>query len=78
MGRIVLPNYPHHIVQRGQTVRWFLRLPRIINATWRICASIKDAFGVRVYAYCLMTNHVHLLLAPGESVERIKGDRFIF
>lgn len=21
-------------------------------------------FGVRVYAYCLMTNHVHLLLAP--------------
>jgi putative transposase len=26
--------------------------------------ELKDVFGVKVYAYCLMTNHVHLLLAP--------------
>jgi putative transposase len=26
--------------------------------------ALKQAFGVRVYAYCLMTNHVHLLVAP--------------
>nr|WP_150804435.1 transposase [Pseudomonas fluorescens] len=25
--------------------------------------ELKEVFGVRVYAYCLMTNHVHLLLA---------------
>lgn len=30
--------------------------------------ELKDAFGVKVYAYCLMTNHVHLLLAPGEAI----------
>lgn len=30
--------------------------------------ELKDAFGVKVYAYCLMTNHVHLLLAPGDAV----------
>jgi putative transposase len=27
-------------------------------------AEFKAAFGVRVYAFCLMTNHVHLLLTP--------------
>jgi len=26
--------------------------------------EFKDVFGVRVYAFCLMTNHVHLLLTP--------------
>ncbi|MCY1279428.1 Transposase IS200 like protein [compost metagenome] len=30
--------------------------------------ELKDAFGVKVYAYCLMTNHVHLLLAPDDSL----------
>ncbi|WP_414859236.1 hypothetical protein [Pseudomonas aeruginosa] len=23
---------------------------------------------MKVYAFCLMTNHVHLLLAPGDSL----------
>jgi putative transposase len=27
----------------------------------------KTQFGVKVYAFCLMTNHVHLLLEPGET-----------
>ncbi|MCX5977589.1 MAG: transposase [Coprothermobacterota bacterium] len=27
----------------------------------------KDAYGCRVYAYCLMTNHVYLIIAPGEN-----------
>ena len=30
--------------------------------------ELKHQFDVRVYAYCLMTDHVHLLLSPGESV----------
>jgi len=30
--------------------------------------ELKDVFGIKVYAYCLMTNHIHLLLAPSEAV----------
>ncbi len=29
---------------------------------------MKDVFGIKVYAYRLMTNDVHLLLAPGEAI----------
>lgn len=29
--------------------------------------ELKDSFGVRVYAYYLMTNHVHLLLGPRDT-----------
>ena len=68
MGRIVLPNYPRHVVQRGHN-------PQVVFATeqdYRRYISdlreLKDVFGVKVYAYCLVTNHVHLVLAPGDAI----------
>ncbi|WP_018882227.1 MULTISPECIES: transposase [unclassified Thioalkalivibrio] len=29
--------------------------------------ELSSALEIRVYAYCLMANHVHLLLEPGEE-----------
>ncbi|WP_458130792.1 transposase [Pseudomonas sp. R3-41] len=68
MGRIVLPNYPHHIVQRGHNRQVVFAVAEDYQRYLTDLRELKDAFGVKVYAYCLMTNHVHLLLAPGESV----------
>jgi putative transposase len=31
----------------------------------------KTRLGVKVYAFCLMTNHVHLILEPGAAVEAL-------
>lgn len=30
-------------------------------------AEFKAVYDVKVYGFCLMTNHVHLILAPGEA-----------
>ncbi len=68
MGRIVLPNYPHHVVQRGHNRQVVFADDTDYRRYLSDLHELKEAFGVRVYAYCLMTNHVHLLLAPGESV----------
>ncbi|SFL64229.1 REP element-mobilizing transposase RayT [Azotobacter beijerinckii] len=67
MGSIVLPNYPHHVVQRGHNRQVVFAEPADFERYLNDLKELKDAFGVKVYAYCLMTNHVHLLLAPGES-----------
>ncbi|MBO3273850.1 transposase [Pseudomonas schmalbachii] len=68
MGRVLLPNYPHHIVQRGHN-RQVVFVERDDYERYLLdLRELKDAFGVKVYAYCLMTNHVHLLLAPGDSL----------
>jgi putative transposase len=67
MGRIVLPNYPHHVVQRGHNRQVVFAVAEDYQRYLCDLRELKDAFGVKVYAYCLMTNHVHLLLAPGES-----------
>lgn len=67
-GRVVLANYPHHIVQRGhnrQVVFAGEANYQYFFATLREC---KTTYGVKVYAYCLMANHVHLVLEPPEEV----------
>ncbi len=68
MGRIVLPNYPHHVVQRGHNRQVVFAAEQDYRRYISDLRELKDVFGVKVYAYCLMTNHVHLLLAPGEAV----------
>lgn len=67
MARIVLPNYPHHIVQRGHNKQVVFAAPEDFQRYVSDLKELKHVFGVKVYAFCLMTNHVHLLLAPGED-----------
>lgn len=67
MGRLVLANYPYHVVQRGHNRQVVFAADEDYQRYLADLRELKDAFGVKVYAYCLMTNHVHLLLAPGES-----------
>jgi putative transposase len=73
LPRVVVPGYPHHIVQRGnrrQTVffqdqdrRFYLHLLRKYGS---------DA-GITFWAYCLMGNHVHLIAVPRNVDSFSKG-----
>ncbi len=62
-ARTVLPGVAHHVVQRHNRQVAFAT-----EEDFQFClddvAELKVTFGVKLYAYCLMTNHVHLLLAP--------------
>ncbi|MFZ6045988.1 transposase [Pseudomonas sp. CR3202] len=68
VGRVLLPNYPHHIVQRGHNRQVVFAEDADFERYLADLRELKDVFGVKVYAYCLMTNHVHLLLAPDDSL----------
>jgi putative transposase len=64
IGRVVLPGYPHHIIQRGHNRQVVFAETRDFAHYLGTLAEFKAVYGVKVYAYCLMTNHVHLLVAP--------------
>ncbi|MCF5689640.1 transposase, partial [Pseudomonas sp. PA-1-3F] len=68
VGRVVLPNYPHHVVQRGHNRQVIFAAEEDYQRYVRDLRELKGAFGIKIYAYCLMTNHVHLLVSPGNSV----------
>jgi putative transposase len=69
--RIAFAHMPHHIVQRGHrrgTV-FFSRSDRVDYLG--TLAEFRVALDVRVYAYCLMDNHVHLIVDPGEDASKL-------
>ncbi|MCX5509376.1 MULTISPECIES: transposase [unclassified Pseudomonas] len=66
-GRVLLPHCPHHIVHRGHNRQVVFAQDTDFQRYLADLRELKDAFGVKVYAYCLMTNHVHLLLVPDDA-----------
>jgi putative transposase len=64
LARIVVPRIPHHVTQRGNR-----RLPTFFNeedygAYVALLSEWCLRCGVDVWAYCLMPNHVHLIVVP--------------
>jgi putative transposase len=64
IARVVATGLPHHITQRGNYQREIFANDRDRSRylSWIKSYSIK--FGVKIYAYCLMTNHVHFVAVP--------------
>lgn len=63
-SRIVVPGVPHHVVQRGnrQQPIFFSDTDRMRYVEW--LADGCQRFGTNCLAWCLMDNHVHLILVP--------------
>ncbi|ANB02780.1 transposase [Ectothiorhodospira sp. BSL-9] len=68
MARVVLPHMPHHVVQRGHNWQAVFVIADDYERYLDDLRELSDVLDVRVHAYCLMTNHVHLLLSPGDDV----------
>lgn len=67
-ARILLPHTPHHVVQRGHNRASIFADTGDYRYYLDTLIEWKQALRIKVYAYCLMTNHVHLILEPGEAV----------
>lgn len=64
LARVVAAGLPHHVTQRGNR-RQQVFFSDEDYATYRaLLAESCAAAGVAVWAYCLMPNHVHLILVP--------------
>lgn len=70
-ARVVLPNYPHHIIQRGHNRQAVFASDEDYFYYLENLKEWKEILGCKIYAYCLMTNHVHLIVNPGKNVENL-------
>ena len=79
IARIVAPDYPHHVVQRGNRRQdvFFCDEDHLayINFLHKACRK----YGVQIWAYCLMTNHAHFIAVPKkpESLARCFSDAHV-
>jgi putative transposase len=65
--RIVPAGFVYHVGNRGSRKGPLFDGADDYNAFERLVADVRDAFAVRIIAYCLMYNHWHFLLWPLEN-----------
>src|ERR1700704_537259 len=64
LGRIVAAGFPHHVTQRGNRRQTIFFEPADYALYRDLLAERCRKASVEVWAYCLMPNHVHLVLRP--------------
>jgi putative transposase len=64
IARIVVPGYPHHVTQRGNRKQRTFFCPEDYSTYIHLLAAAKANADAEIWAYCLMPNHVHLVVIP--------------
>ena len=66
-SRIVVPGIPHHVIQRGNRKQevFFNDNDRVYYL--RLLREHGLRHGLKIWAYCLMDNHVHLVAVPRDE-----------
>jgi putative transposase len=66
MARVVAAGVPHHVTQRGNRRQQVFFSDADYESYVTLLAKSCRKAHVAVWAYCLMPNHVHLILVPRE------------
>jgi putative transposase len=66
-ARAIVPTVPHHVTQTGNRNGdvFFSHDDRQQYLVW--LAAYCEVHSLKVWAYCLMTNHIHLIAVPAAS-----------
>ena len=70
--RVVAENLPHHLIQRGNRNQRVFFQPSDHAEYLRLLTQYSQAHRVRIWAYCLMDTHVHLVVVPEQAASLAK------
>ncbi len=66
-ARLVAGGMPHHVIQRGNRRQKVFFEKKDREFYLQLLEEKTKKYKVEVWAYCLMDNHVHLIVAPREE-----------
>jgi putative transposase len=64
IARVVVPGVPHHVTQRGNRRQEVFFEAEDYLLYRRLIGAAARRAGAAIWAYCLMPNHVHLIVTP--------------
>src|SRR5690606_33474999 len=67
MARLVVPGFPHHVTQRGNRRQTTFFCDEDYDYYIELMVRFLKETSTEVWAYCLMPNHVHFVMVPGEE-----------
>ncbi len=63
-ARIAIVNVPHHVTQRGNARQFILATDEEREVYLDLLRKYVDLYALSLLGYCLMSNHVHLIVVP--------------
>ncbi len=70
-ARILVPNCPHHIVQRGHNRKTLFVTDQDYRYYLSNLKEWKSKLNIQLYAWCLMTNHIHIVAEPSQNAQSL-------
>jgi putative transposase len=67
LARIAIGNVPHHVTQRGNAGQFLLAQTAEKAVYLELLQKYLDLYRVSLLGYCLMSNHVHLIVLPTDA-----------
>jgi putative transposase len=80
LPRVTVPGLPHHVTQRGNRKMPVFLTDRDRNVYLKLLRTQCSEQSVKIWAYCLMDNHVHFVAVPdyefslSRLFQRVHGD----
>ncbi|MDD4956321.1 MAG: transposase [Candidatus Omnitrophica bacterium] len=66
-ARVLIDNVVYHIIVRGNHGQTIFSHQDDFVRYLKTVRKYKNRYGFRLYAYCLMNNHVHLVIDPHDK-----------
>lgn len=73
MARLVVPGYPHHVIQRGNRRQEIFFSERDKEIYLELLRQYARETGLSFWAWCLMPNHVHFVCVPDHEASLHKA-----
>ena len=67
IARVVVPGYPHHVTQRGNRRQQTFFCKEDYRLYIELMGEWCGKLSVKIWSYCLMPNHVHLIAVPADE-----------
>ena len=67
IARAVIPGIPHHVTQRGNRRLETFFSDDDYRLYIDLLAESCQRSGTEIWGYCLMPNHVHLIMVPADA-----------
>ena len=73
IARIIAAGHPHHITQRGNNRATVFFDDEDRQTYLKLLLKYSQKYTIAIWAYCLMSNHIHLLAVPETETALARG-----
>ena len=64
-ARLILDDVGYHIITRGNQKQSIFRDETDNKVYLKLISRYKEKYGFKIYGWCLMDNHVHMVIESG-------------